>query len=92
MRFFLNLGHCVQSYKHILLNFGSFYDVRLLNMVMSRDPRCKFRNFYFVLILHLILGKVTKVLVEKLSASEVTSRGGGGGGGGTPPSAFGVNA
>ena len=31
-------------------------------------------NFCFVLILHLILGKVTKVLVEKLSTSEVISQ------------------
>ena len=33
-----------------------------------------FENFYFVLILNLILGKVTKFLVEKLSTSEVTSK------------------
>ena len=51
-----------------------------------------FENFYFVLILYSILGKVTKFLVEKLSTLEVISRkplgGGGGGGGGeekTPP-------
>ena len=30
--------------------------------------------FYFVLILHLILEKVTKVIVEKLSTSEVISQ------------------
>ena len=30
--------------------------------------------FYFVLILHLILGKVTKFPVEKLSTSEVISK------------------
>ena len=44
--------------------------------------------FYFVPILHLISGKVTKFLVEKLSTSEVISRkphGGGGGGGETSP-------
>ena len=39
------------------------------------------KNFYFVLILHLILGKVTKVLVEKLSTSEVISQKPLGGGG-----------
>ena len=27
--------------------FGSFYDARSLNMVMSRDPRCKFHLFIF---------------------------------------------
>ena len=26
---------------------GIFYDVSSLNMVMSRDPRCKFRFFLF---------------------------------------------
>ena len=31
-------------------------------------------SFYFVLILHLIAGKVTKFLVEKLSTSEVVSQ------------------
>ena len=30
--------------------------------------------FYFVLILHLILGQVTKFLLEKLSTSEVISQ------------------
>ena len=50
--------------------------------------------FYFVLILYLILGKVTKFLVEKLSTSEVSSQKphGGGGWGNTPPSAFRVKA
>ena len=53
------------------------------------------KKFYFLLILHLILGEVTKFLVEKLSMSEVikkkSHRGGGGGGGveNTPfPSAY----
>ena len=42
---------------------------------MSRDPRGKFRKkIYFLLILHLILGEVTKFLVEKLSTSEVISQ------------------
>ena len=59
-----------------LSSFGSFDHAHLLNMVMSRDPICKFQSFYFVLILHLILGKVTKFLVEKLSPKNLT--------GGTP--------
>ena len=48
---------------------------------------------YFFLILHLILGKVSKLLVEKTSTSEVVSQkplGGGGGGGVAPLSALGV--
>ena len=39
---------------------------------MTQDAN--FENFYFVLILHLILGKVRKFLVEKLSTSEVISK------------------
>ena len=59
----------------ILSNFGSFYDAQSPNMVMSRDPRCKISTiFYLVLILHLILGKVTKFLVGKLSTLEVISQ------------------
>ena len=50
------------------------------------------KNFF--LILHLISGKVTKLLVEKLSTSEVISQKphGGGGGGGHLSSAFRVNS
>ena len=52
----------------------AFYYALSPNMVLSRDPRSKFRNIHFVLILNLILGKVTKFLVEKLSTSEVVSQ------------------
>ena len=56
-------------------NFGIFYDARPPNIAMSHDPRSKFRKKnYFFLILHLISGKVTKFLVEKLSTSEVISQ------------------
>ena len=41
-------------------------------MVMPREAN--FENFYFVLILHSILGKVTKFLVEKLHTSETISQ------------------
>ena len=55
-------------------------------MVMSRDPRSKFQKcFYIVLIIHLILGEVTKFLVEKLSTSEVISQKPHGGAENTPP-------
>ena len=44
-------------------------------MAMSRDPRSKFqKKNYFFLILHLILRKAAKFLVEKLSTSEVISQ------------------
>ena len=39
-------------------------------MVMSSDPRSKLRIF-FVLMRQLILGKVTKFLVEKLSVLQM---------------------
>ena len=46
-------------------------------------------NFYFFLILHLILGKAAKFLAEKLSTSKVISQKPHGGGvENTPPSAF----
>ena len=52
----------------------------------------KMQIFYFVLILHLILGKVTKSLVGKLSTSEVISQKHHWGGGElkTPPVPFGL--
>ena len=74
MCFLLNLSYCVKSYGHFC-QILALYDAHSLNMVMPRDPRCKFRKiFYFVLILYLILGKVTKFPVEKLSTSEVISQ------------------
>ena len=74
----------------IYVKFWHFYDVRSLNMAMSRDPRSKFqKRIYFFLILHLILGKVTKFLVERLSTSDVISQNlTGGGVENTPRSAF----
>ena len=40
--FLLNLSHCVKSYGHFCQILVLFYDDRSPNMVMSRDPRCKF--------------------------------------------------
>ena len=55
-------------------------------MAMSSDPRSEIlKKIYFFLILHLILGKVTKFPVEKLSTSEVISQKPHGGGGGNTP-------
>ena len=53
MYFLLNLSHYVKSYGHLCQIFGIFYDARSPNMAMSREPRSKFRKFYFFLILHL---------------------------------------
>ena len=96
MYFLLNLSHYVQSYGHLCQSLAFFTMPRSLNMAMSRDPRSKFRKkFYFSLILHLILGKAAKFLVEKLSTSEVISQKTSRGGVENtppPPSAFRVNS
>ena len=74
--------------SNVMSIFGLIYDARSSNIVMSCDPGSKFRKKdYFFLILHLISGKVTKFLVEKLSTSEVISQKPHGGRK-HPPSAF----
>ena len=56
----------------IYVKFWHFYNARSPNMAMSRDPKSKIsKKIYFFLILHLILGKAAKFLVEKRSTSEV---------------------
>ena len=71
----------------IFVKFWLFYDAHSPDMVSHMTQDVNFQNLYFVLILHLILGKVTKFLVKELSTSEVISlkpqgrRGGRGGGG-----------
>ena len=74
MYFLLNLSHYVKSYEHFCQILAFFYDACSPNMVMSRDPRSKFRKFLFFLILHLMCGKVTKLLAEKFSTSDVISQ------------------
>ena len=72
---FIEFEPLCQKLWAFLSNLGSFYDACSPNMVMSHDPRCKFQKlFNFVLILYLILGKVTKFPVEKLSTSKVISK------------------
>ena len=72
----------------IFVEFWPFFTMPALQIWSCHvTQEANFENFLFVSILHLILGKVTKFLMEKLSTSEVISRKphGGGGGGGTPP-------
>ena len=72
---FIEFDSLCQKLWAFMSNFGIFYDARSPNMAMSRDTESKFRKkISFSLILHLILGKVTKFLVEKLSTSEVISQ------------------
>ena len=92
MYFLLNLSHYVKNYGHLcqflafLLCPLSKYD----DVTWPKKQISKKNNFF--LILHLISGKVTKFLVEKLLTSEVINQkpheGGGGGGKHPLPSAF----
>ena len=59
--------------SNVMGTYVKFWDACSPNMAMSRDPRSKFRKKLFFLILHLILGKAAKFLVENLSTSEVIS-------------------
>ena len=59
----------------IFVKFWHFFTMpahQIWSYHMSQEANLE--NFYFFLILHLILGKVTKFLVEKLSTSEIISQ------------------
>ena len=70
----LNLSHYVKSYGHFsqILAFFTMPAHQIWSCHMTQEAISKI--FYFVLILYLILGKVTKFLAEKLSNSEVVSQ------------------
>ena len=74
MYFLLNLNHCVKSYEHfcLILAFFTMPAHHIWSFHVTQDTNFDF--LYFVLILHLILGKVTKFLVKKLSTSDVISQ------------------
>ena len=90
MYFLLNLSDYVKSYGHLcqILAFLTMPAPQIWPCHVTQEAN--FEKIYFFLILHLILGKVTKFLVEKLSTSEVISQKPHGGKN-TPPSAFRVN-
>ena len=48
MYFLLNLSHYVKSYGHFCQILAFFYDARSPNIVMSRDPRSKFRKIFIL--------------------------------------------
>ena len=82
MYFLLNLSHYVKSYGHLcqILAYFTMPSLQIWPCHVIQEA-----------ILHLILGKVTKFLVEKLSTSEVISQkphGGRGWGGKQPPQYF----
>ena len=88
MYFLLNLSYYVKSYGH-LCQFLAFFMMPTFQIWQCHvTQEANFKKIYFFLILHLILGKVTKFLVEKLSTSEVISQKPHERGGKHPPSAF----
>ena len=74
MYFLLNLIYYVKSYGHLcqILAFFKMPAHQIWSCHVTHEANFEF--FYFVLILHLILGKVTKFQVEKLSTSEVINQ------------------
>ena len=85
---FIKFEPLCQKLWAFLSNFGIFFTMpthRLWSYHVTKEAN--FKNFYFVLILHLILGKVTKFLMEKLATSVVISQNFTGG---FPPGAFSV--
>ena len=72
--FLLNLSHYIKSYGH-LCQFLAFFTMPALQIWPCHvTQEANFKKIIFFLILHLILGKGTKFLVEKLSTSEVISQ------------------
>ena len=74
MYILLNLSHSVKRYGYFCQILALFtmptYQICSCHVTQNSN----FDNFYSVLNLQLILGKVTKFLVEKLSTSDVISQ------------------
>ena len=81
MYFLLNLIHHVKSYGHLCQILAFFTMPALQIWPCHVTQEANFEKNYFFQIPQLILGKVTKFLVEKLSTSEVISQKPHGGGG-----------
>ena len=74
MYFLLNLSHYVKSYGN-LCQILAFFTIPALQIWPCHvTQEANLEKNYFFLILHLILGKAAKFLVEKLSTSEVISQ------------------
>ena len=74
MYFFLNASHYVKSYGHFcqILAFFTMPAHQIWSCYLTQQAISK--SFHFVLVLHLISGKVTTFLVGKLSTSKVISQ------------------
>ena len=82
MYFLLNLRHYVKRYGHLCQILASFMMPAPQIWPYHVTQEANFDKILFFLILHLILGKVTRFLKDKLSTSEVISQKPHGGGGG----------
>ena len=71
MYFLLNLSNYVKSYGHLCQILALFTMPALQIWPCHVTQEANFEKLLAFLILHLILGKVTKFLVKKLSTSEV---------------------
>ena len=91
MYFLLNWSHYVKSYGHLcqILAFLTMPALQIWQCHVIQEVN--FEKIYFFLLLHLILDKAAKFLVEKLSTSEVISQKPHRVVENTPPSAFRVN-
>ena len=74
MYFLLNSSHYVKSYGHLCQILAFFYNARSPNIAMSRGPRSKFRKNFIFPNFAFDIKKSYKILVEKLSTSEVISQ------------------
>ena len=74
MYFLLNLSHYVKSCGHVCQILAFFYDARSPNMVISLDPKSKFRNFLFCPNSAFNIRESHKIFSGKLSTSEVISQ------------------
>ena len=74
MYFLLNLSHSVKSYGHLCQTLAFFKMPALQIWPCHVTQEANSEKNLFFLILHLILGKAAKFLLEKLFTSEVISQ------------------
>ena len=72
MYFLLSLNHYVKSYGHLSQILATMPALQIWPCHVTQEAN--FKKILFFLILHLILGKAAKFLLEKLSTSDVISQ------------------
>ena len=88
---FIEFESLCQKLSVFMSNFGIFYDARSPNMVMSRDPRSKFRKKFTFPDSAFNIGKSCKRERRALCFRSYQPKTSWGGWWKTPPSAFRVN-